>query len=150
MATRSWLDVAADSPFSIENIPFGIISTPDSPSSGQPAIAIGNYAITLRDLAEGGALAGHPEIQPHLHVFNENTLNSFAALGRPLHKTFRAYLRELLLHDTSNPALLRDNESLRSRAIHSLSACTMHLPMRIDDYIIIIILGFNTNNKINK
>lgn len=135
MAATSWLDIAPDSPFSIENIPFGIVSELSNPSVRTPAVAVGDYCISLKNLAEGHAFSELPAIQTHLEVFTQaETLNAFATLGRRLHQSVRLYIRELFLKTTKFPHLLKDNANLRDVAIHKLSDCTVHLPMRIGDY----------------
>jgi len=134
MSGISWLDIDPESHFSIDNIPFGIASKPTSTAPPQVAVAIGDYVIFLDDLARGSALDGLRDFDDHLAVLGRDTLNAFAALGRPLHQALRLYIRDLLLDDTKNPALLRDNKSLRSIAIQQRSHCKLHLPMRIGDY----------------
>ncbi|KAK5947787.1 hypothetical protein OHC33_011182 [Knufia fluminis] len=135
MGAASWLDVEPDSPYSIENIPFGIISKSSSSLTPTPAVAIGEYCISLKRLAEGNAFVEPPDIQPHLEVFTHaKTLNAFAGLGRPLHQSVRLYIRELFLDDTKYPHLLKDNAKLQNVTIHRLVDCTTHVPMQIGDY----------------
>lgn len=126
--------VTPESPFSLANIPFGIISTPDDVAP-HAAIAIGSQALDLK------VLSSHPnfrEIFPslsgHESVFSQPTLNDFAALGRPTHRAVRGAIRDLLAAETSRPDVLRDNESLRSRVLVPREKVTMHLPMAIGDY----------------
>lgn len=133
MGLRSWLPVAASSPFSLANIPFGIISTPDSPVR-RPATVVGTHVLDLKSFAERKGFAGLDTIQAHLHVFSASTLNQFAALGRPIHSQVRSYLQDVFASDTRYPDALRDNESLRSEALISLDSVSLHLPMEIGDY----------------
>ncbi|KAB5575310.1 fumarylacetoacetate hydrolase family protein [Coniochaeta sp. 2T2.1] len=135
MTQRSWLDIPAGSDFSLSNLPFGIISYAGS-TTRRPAVAIGTYALDLKILADGGAFGDVPEIETSLvEAFSQQqTLNRFAELGRPVHRTTREYLRQLLLSDTPFPSRLRDNDRLRSTSVIPLSRTQTHLPLQIGDY----------------
>lgn len=132
-ALKSWIDVPKGSHFSLRNIPFGIITTPSN-NFRRPAVAIGSSVVDLKEFATGGGFAELPEIHGHLHVFGEETLNSFAALGRRVTNSVRLYLSDVLTENTKRAALLRDNAELRKRAVLPQSGVTLHLPMRIGDY----------------
>lgn len=128
----SWLQIPKNSPFSLANIPFGIISV-QSPSR-VPAIAIGDYALNLNTFASAGGFSQLPSIAKHLAVFNESTLNAFAALGRPVHRQVREYLQIVLRADTEFPQILKENDALQKSALVPLSEVTNHVPLRIGDY----------------
>lgn len=134
MVGKSWLYIDDESPFSIDNIPFGIVSRREAPSAGTTAVAVGEYLITLNDHVEGGAFSMLSSIQSHHRVFAENTLNSFASLGRDVHEEVRHYIRELLLEDSKYPWLLKDNKALRATAIHPSSDYENMMPLKIGDY----------------
>jgi fumarylacetoacetase len=133
--STTWVpDVAAESPFSLANIPFGIISTQGDPTL-RAAVAIGSHVLDLKVLSESiklGELA--PALAGHEDVFSQSTLNAFAALGRPVHREVRKALQEILASDTKNPGVLRDNEQLRQKALVPQTKVKMHLPMHIGDY----------------
>jgi fumarylacetoacetase len=129
----SWLDIPKDSPFSLANIPFGIISTAATPSP-VPAIAIGDYALNLSDFASHDGFSQLPSIHNHLDVFHQSTLNAFAALGRPTHREVREYIQQIFRADTAYPSLLKDNATLQKTALISLKDVTNHLPLKIGDY----------------
>lgn len=129
----SWLQIPKNSPFSLANIPFGIISSPKA-SPRVPAIAIGEYALNLSAFASSSGFSQLPVIQPHLSVFNEPTLNAFAALGRPVHRQVREYLQAVFRADTPYPQVLKDNASLQKEALLPLSEVTNHVPLQIGDY----------------
>ncbi len=133
MGRTSWLPVAATSPFSLANIPFGIISSATSPLR-RPATIIGTHVLDLKVFAERNGFAGLDAIQPHLDVFSSTSLNAFAQLGRPIHSKVRTYLQNVLSEDTAHPTILRDNAALRSASILPLNTITSHLPMEIGDY----------------
>lgn len=129
----SWLQIPKNSPFSLANIPFGIISSTKASPRG-PAIAIGEYALNLSAFASSSGFSQLPAIQPHLSVFNEPTLNAFAALGRPVHRQVREYLQAVFRADTPYPQVLKDNASLQKEALLPLSEVTNHVPLQIGDY----------------
>ncbi|KAK3503800.1 fumarylacetoacetase [Neurospora crassa] len=132
---RSWLNIDPSSDFSLANIPFGIISTPDD-SSPHVGIAIGTYVLDLKVLAlqigpenllpSGGASS--------LAVFAQPTLNAFAQLGRSIHRHVRERIQDLLSEDTTRPDLLKNNAELRERALVPQQSVQVHLPMAIGDY----------------
>ncbi|KAG0637630.1 hypothetical protein HOY80DRAFT_1016806 [Tuber brumale] len=134
----SWLPVPPDHHFSINNIPFGIISTP-SDTTPRPAIAIGEYVLDLRAFAtsaNGFSRLRH-FTRSEEEVFTcERTLNRFASLGRATHRRVRGYLQEVLSTDTPHPGLLRDNPEARKACLlnGAEDEVRMHLPMDIGDY----------------
>ncbi|KAJ5773157.1 hypothetical protein N7457_008053 [Penicillium paradoxum] len=128
----SWFQIPKTSPFSLANIPFGIISTESA--SKVPAIAIGDHALNLSTFASCGGFSHLPAIQQHLAVFKQPTLNDFAALGRPVHREVREYIQNIFRADTKFPQILKDNAALREAALLPLSQVTNHVPMQIGDY----------------
>jgi fumarylacetoacetase len=129
----SWLQIPSNSPFSLANIPFGIISTKSTPFP-VPAVAIGEYALNLSAFASADGFSQLPTIQPYLDVFHQPTLNAFAALGRPVHRQVRQYLQAIFKADTPYPQLLKDNDVLKSDALIPLDQVTSHVPLQIGDY----------------
>jgi fumarylacetoacetase len=117
-AVTSWLDVPTDSPFPVQNLPYGVFSYDgEAPRVG---VAIGDHLLDLAPLAAAAGLDGG-------HVFQAPTLNPFLALGRPAWSAVRSWLTELLTH-TAQRALVEG---------HLLPACevTMHLPFEVADYV---------------
>ncbi|PKY03216.1 fumarylacetoacetase [Aspergillus campestris IBT 28561] len=129
----SWLQIPKNSPFSLANIPFGVISSANIPSR-VAAIAIGDYALNLSAFAAAGGFSQLPVIQPHLNVFSQPTLNAFAALGRPVHRQVREFIQNVFRADTSFPQVLKENATLQKEALLPLSEVTNHVPMQIGDY----------------
>ncbi|KAK4551805.1 hypothetical protein LTR86_010891 [Recurvomyces mirabilis] len=130
---QSWLDIDPRSDFSLYNIPFGIVSTA-AREEPHTAIAIGDHILDLHVFAQGNGFSALSTIQPHQAVFSQSTLNNFAALGRPMHRVVREYLRSVLLKDGPFPDVLESNKDLRRAALIPHRQCQMHLPMRIGDY----------------
>ena len=124
---KSFIDVAADSHFPIQNLPFGIFRP--AHGSARVGVAIGDFVLDLSVLEE----LGHfrlPEFQGR-PVFSEDALNGFLALGRPAWRKARDIIQHLLSSDT---ATLRDDDALRPRLFHARKDVTMQLPARIGDY----------------
>ena len=124
---KSFIDVAPDSHFPIQNLPFGIFK----PNGEEPrvGVAIGEFVIDLSVLEEHGHFRV-PEFRGET-VFAEDALNRFLALGRPAWSKARETIQKLLSIDT---AILRDDKALRERVIHSQKNVTMQLPARIGNY----------------
>jgi fumarylacetoacetase len=124
---KSFINVAPDSHFPIQNLPFGIFS----PAGAAPraGVAIGEFVLDLAVLEERGHFRT-PEFQGRA-VFSAGALNSFLALGRLAWRKAREVIQRLL--DSETPTL-RDDAELRARAFHSRKEVTMHLPARIGDY----------------
>lgn len=139
MATTSWVPgVTPDSPFSLANLPFGIISTADD-ATPRPAVAIGTQALDLR--AWTAAAPAWTALTPELRgcpglvaALAQPTLNAFAALGRPVHRAVRAALQAVLQAGGAHAGLLEEDEALRARVLRPLDAATMHLPLAVGDY----------------
>ncbi|KAI9172840.1 Fumarylacetoacetase [Paramyrothecium foliicola] len=131
--SSSWLSIPDDSLFSIDNIPFGIISTTNDPTQ-RPAIAIGDHALDLAAFAAGNGFAHLPLIQSHLAVFNETTLNGFAALGRPVHRQVRGYLQEVLTENGKYATVLQNNANTQNTTLIPRSNIKNYIPLHIGDY----------------
>ena len=124
-ALTSFVDVAPDSHFPIQNLPFGIFSTKDDPKP-RAGVAIGACVLDLALLERRSLLK--PSSTP---VFDRATLNDFIALGRQAWSDNRLAVSLLLRHD--NP-MLRDDAALRQAALVPMDAVTMHLPIAIPGY----------------
>ena len=126
-ALRSFIDVAPDSHFPIQNLPYGIFRPNDEPA--RPGVAIGDLVLDLGVLEESGCFRAL-DLGPQ-PVFGGDTLNAFLALGRPAWRKTREILQHLLAAETP---MLRDDRALRERAFHRQAEVTMQLPARIGDY----------------
>ncbi|KAI1361668.1 hypothetical protein F5Y08DRAFT_330639 [Xylaria arbuscula] len=133
--SSTWVpDVSPESPFSLANIPFGIIKSPEDPAP-HVAVAIGTHALDLKVLSTHekfteifSSLAGNE------NVFSEPTLNAFAALGRGVHREVRSTIQRLLAAETPYPEILRDNAELRQKALLPRRTVKPQLPIKIGDY----------------
>ena len=127
-STDSFLDVDAESPFPIQNLPYGVFTPPNS-STPRVGVAIGNRVLDLALLNAEGAF-DHPAVTDN-RPFAEASLNAFMALGKSVWSTVRERVHTLLRADTSD---LRDNPDLRAKVLHERDAVTLHLPVEVGDY----------------
>jgi len=125
---RSFVEVAPDSHFPIQNLPYGVFR-PGGGGAPRVGVAIGNLVLDLSVIADRGLFPG-PELIA-TRVFQEPTLNAFMAMGPTAWREARDAVTRLLRHDEPT---LRDDEGLREAAFHSSGGVEMLLPARIDDY----------------
>ncbi|OLL24974.1 Fumarylacetoacetase [Neolecta irregularis DAH-3] len=130
MSLRSFLHVDPKSPFSLANIPFGIVSSSSNPHK-RAATILGNWVIDLAQLASAGLLKNVQGLENPEIVFSKSDLNCFAALGRFTISRTRERLQELLSESCET---LKNNDYLRKCALISDKDVTCHLPMSIGDY----------------
>lgn len=123
-ALRSFIDVAPDSHFPIQNLPYGIF-IPQPGELPRVGVAIGEYVLDLAVLAERGLLDG-PQLRGQ-RVFDQETLNAFIALGPAAWNEARAQITHVLRHDV---ALLRDDVALRDMALIPQTAVELCRPVR--------------------
>jgi fumarylacetoacetase len=116
----SWLDIPADSDFSIYNLPFGIFSKKRKGKT-RAGIAIGNQIVDLAALAEAELI----DVSPF--IFRQSTLNDFIALGKKVTNKVRLDVQRLLVE--------ADSPLQKKQKILILQAdVQMHLPIHIGDY----------------
>jgi fumarylacetoacetase len=122
---RSFIDVAPDSHFPIQNLPYGIFSAKDG-LAPRVGVAIGDYVLDLWQLAQD---CRFDVVEPG--VFAAAQLNPFMALGPKVWSGTRARISQLLRHDHPE---LRDNEELRKRALVPMADVKLHLPFAVSGY----------------
>lgn len=126
----SFIDVAADSDFSIHNLPYGIFSLSADEASDKSkrraGVAIGDQVLDLALLEAKGLLDldGGP-------YFNQPTLNAFIASGRDNWTLARQAIQQLLSADCDT---LQSDSELVSQALIKQSEVTLHLPIQVPGY----------------
>jgi fumarylacetoacetase len=127
MPLQSFIEVPRDSHFPIQNLPFGVFQ----PAQAKPrvGVAIGDLIVDLSVLEELGHFRSS-EFRDR-HVFSEDSLNPFLALGRPTWRKAREILQHLLSAETPT---LRDDAKLRDQVFHAQNDVLMKLPVRIGNY----------------
>ena len=114
------LIIPENSDFSIDNIPFGIFSTPErTPRAGA---AIGEYIIDLFELTNDGL-----KVDFDRSVFLDPALNRFIALGKNITVDFRIDIQKWL-----KQSLWSDKDF--NRFFVPQESANMHLPVQIGDY----------------
>ena len=129
MALRSFIEVAKDSHFPLENLPFGVFKPREGPA--RIGVALGENIVDLAALEEAGLLKDLLPETAAATVFTRDSLNEFLALGRPAWRKVREILQKLLSADT---ATLRDDTKLRDRVFHRQADVVMQLPAKIGNY----------------
>ena len=127
-SVSSFLDVDPESPFPIQNLPYGVFSPPNA-STPRVGVAIGEHVLDLAILNAEGAF-DHTAITDN-RPFAETSLNAFMALGKPAWSAVRERVHTLLRADTPD---LRDDPDLRANVLHEREDVTLHLPVEVGDY----------------
>lgn len=125
----SFIDIAADSDFSIHNLPYGIFSDAKDAASNnnrRAGVAIGEQVLDLSILEAEGllSLTGGP-------YFDQPTLNAFIDSGRDNWTKARSTIQTLLSADNDT---LRDNADLQAKALFKQADVTMHLPVHVPGF----------------
>src|SRR5437762_13017349 len=94
---KTFIDVASNSHFPIQNLPFGVFE----PANAAPrvGVAIGDLVLDLSVLGERGHFRS-PEFGSD-SVFSADSLNSFLALGRPAWRKARDVIQHLFDSETA-------------------------------------------------
>ncbi|KAJ5819415.1 hypothetical protein N7474_005006 [Penicillium riverlandense] len=119
------IQVPENSPFPIQNIPFGIFSD-EANRAPRAATVIGNWVLDLALLEYEGLF--DTVLSLSANSFSQPTLNTFAALGKDVRRKVREAIIQILQDPESK---LFGSENLNSRAFHRLEDVNMHLPMHI-------------------
>src|SRR5438105_5347201 len=114
---QSFIDVPAESPFPIQNLPFGVCHRG---RFQHVCVAIGEYVVLLRELEQSGLTP------PTVLCYSVEDLCPRAAW-----RLVRKRISDLLRHD--NPTL-RDNAELRTRAIIPRREVEMVMPWTVGNY----------------
>ena len=125
----SFIDIAADSDFSIHNLPYGIFSDAKDVTGNnnrRAGVAIGEHVLDLSILEAEGllSLTGGP-------YFDQPTLNAFIDSGRDNWTKARSTIQTLLSADSDT---LRDNKDLQAKALFKQADVTMHLPVHVPGF----------------
>ena len=124
---NTWVHVTQDSHFPLQNLPYGVFSTPEDPRH-RIGVAIGDYVL---DLSSVSHLFTGPLMAGHQASLQSSSLNSLMGLSHAHWAETRATLQSLLSRDTPT---LRDDTGLRAEALVPQARVTMHLPANIGDY----------------
>jgi fumarylacetoacetase len=116
--SATWLDIPADHPFGLDNLPYGVFSTEGS--AARVGVRIGDWVLDAGAASEqSGMESGDVWLQP--------SLNSFLAQGRPAWTSARAWLVELLTNESRRDCV--------EPHLVPIDRVTMHLPIEVADYV---------------
>ncbi len=124
---KTWIEVAKESDFPIQNIPFGIFA-PEG-KTPRPASRIGDTVIDLSALCDNGFF-DDLEIDNY-GVFYSPVLNDFIELGKPIWSAVRNRISEIF--SLNNKELL-NNEVAKKSILYGIDKVDMLLPVEIGDY----------------
>ncbi|HEY4651369.1 MAG TPA: fumarylacetoacetase [Pontibacter sp.] len=125
-ALHSWIEIAPDSDFPIQNLPFGIFETDNrDPRVG---VAIGDYVL---DLCAVARLNFFELIDIDPNVFHRPYLNDFIALGKPTWRAVRNRVSALLRNDNDE---ISGSSDLIDRCLVKQSDVRMLLPVKVGNY----------------
>jgi fumarylacetoacetase len=122
---KSWIHVPENSDFPIQNIPFGIFSTPNK--TARPGIAIGDHILDLLVLWENGFLSQFPFQKRDM---DNCVLNEMMSHGKQVMSALRHHIIELLSAENST----LQSHACCQEALVLQSDATLHLPVHIGDY----------------
>jgi fumarylacetoacetase len=119
----TWVEGAAGSAYDLDNLPYGVFSTPGT--APRVGVRIGDLVM---DASAVAAFGGDPGAGPDLATaWRHPWLDVFLAMGRPVWDTAREWLVEVLGNDLHR----RRVEPL----LVPLEDVTMHLPFQVADYV---------------
>jgi fumarylacetoacetase len=124
---RSFIDVPPDSPFPIQNLPFGLFIGRDF-TYPRPCVAIGDQVLDVR---ESASAMGLDETGVRWSAWEECDLYPLSIKGPKAWRQLRIAASKLLRHD--NPTL-RDNARLRARALLPQNEIELLIPVDITNY----------------
>lgn len=123
----TWLDVPADHPFGIHNLPYGVFSTSRDPER-RVGVRIGDQVLDAGAVAAIGRGAGLVGDGPDLAAaWQTSSLNAFLALGRMAWTAARDWLTEILTDEVHRAGV--------EPHVYPLGEVTLHLPIEVADYV---------------
>jgi fumarylacetoacetase len=122
----SWVEVAKNSDFPIQNLPFGIFKT--TQGKERVGVRIGDFVLDLKALFVLGYLENLPF---ELSDFDNNYLNSMMKKGKKGTRDLRNRISKLL---DKNFTDLQKNEHHVAQVLIPLEQTTMCMPLQIGDY----------------
>ena len=122
---RSWIDSAnsSETPFPLNNLPYGVFSVGDGDL--RCGVAIGDRIIDVTGLEAAGILRADPEAD----VLDAPVWNDFMELGSSVWADFRARLQAMLAEGADEAI----QESLTTYSV-PMSDATLHMPFRVAEY----------------
>lgn len=116
----SWVESAnnADTPFPLNNLPYGVFSTPGT--EPRCCVAIGNQILDVQALEAAGLI----DVSG---AFNEPTWNALMGQGKPAWDALRARLTDILTAGSAD-------QSKAGKLLTAQTDATMHMPISVAEY----------------
>ncbi len=124
---KSFIEVAPESHFPIQNLPFGIFS-PTEQEGPRVGTRIGDFVLDLAILQDCGLL---DSARLPSGILGYRVLNPLMELPAEQRRALRLLISGLL---RAEEPTLRDDEALRRRVLLPADQVTMHMPVAIRDY----------------
>eukprot|EP01064_Diplonema_japonicum_P015066 TRINITY_DN22830_c0_g1_i1.p1 TRINITY_DN22830_c0_g1~~TRINITY_DN22830_c0_g1_i1.p1 ORF type:complete len:435 (+),score=123.19 TRINITY_DN22830_c0_g1_i1:47-1306(+) len=119
----SWVSYEPECEFPIQNLPYGVF---DGKNGRRCGVAIGDKVVDLKELSNKGFFS-----KAVGEAFQETKLNTFMGLGKEAWAPTRQVLTKLL---SSSEGALRDDMTLREKAIYDIDEVRMVMPCKVGDY----------------
>jgi fumarylacetoacetase len=123
----TWVPGAADSPYNIHNLPFGVFSTADVPTP-RIGVRIGDYVLDMHK----AVLSGDCQTCASCTALRDPALNRFLSLGRPTWQEVRLQVQQAV----TEPSL----QDAARGWLTPLAEARMHAPLLVTDFV-----DFNTS-----
>ncbi|GLW53480.1 fumarylacetoacetase [Kitasatospora phosalacinea] len=119
MSTTTWLDLPADSPFGVHNLPYGVFTAADRPGRRRIGVRIGDLVL---DAGAAARAVGAPSV-----LLDAENLNPLMGSGRPTWRAVRAALTSWLTDPAHRAAV--------EPCLLPLADVRLHLPFEVADYV---------------
>lgn len=114
----TWLDLPADHPFGVHNLPYGVFSA--GGAERRVGVRVGDHVLDLAATAE------HAGMESAV-VWRTSSLNAFLEQGREAWTAAREWLTEVLTNESHRDAV--------EPHLLPLADVTLHLPVEVADYV---------------
>ncbi|MEM7613852.1 MAG: fumarylacetoacetase, partial [Pseudomonadota bacterium] len=123
----SWIASAnsAETPFPLNNLPYGVFSVGDEPP--RCGVAIGDQVLDLQLLEARGIISLGPQ-----KVLDQAVWNPVMALGPQVWAALRARLKALLAE--GGDETLRGDATLQKEALVAANTATLHMPFTVAEF----------------
>ncbi|MFJ5880751.1 fumarylacetoacetase [Kitasatospora cineracea] len=117
--TATWLDLPADSPYGVHNLPYGVFTAADRPGRRRIGVRIGELVL---DAGAAARAIGAPSA-----LLDAENLNPLMASGRSTWRAVRAALTSWLTDEAHRDAV--------GPCLLPLADVRLHLPFEVADYV---------------
>lgn len=123
---ESWVDIPADSDFSIYNLPIGIFC--ESVGVKRAGMALGNFVLDLNAMHEASFFE---EIDLPQGIFKKDSLNDYIGLGKEITNALRLRVQELMSVGNDE---IQGNQEYISHIFKKRNHVQMYMPVKVPNY----------------